>query len=928
MATLLTRSLRSTTRRIVIAVIAATLAAAAAGPIALRSAEAAESPSAQPQGPITAAFFYPWFPNAWDQGVFPFTNYTPSLGWYDSADPQTIDAQLELASRAGLDAFVSSWWGPGHHTDRALPALLDTTVRPGSPDPDMRWTVYYEEEGQSDPSPAKIVEDLRYLESRYFGHPAYLRVDGKPVVFVWADSGDGASMADRWARAEADFGGDIHVVLKVFSGYRDVGSQPDSWHQYGPASAYQEHLPHSAVVSPGFWLKGQSPRLGRDLARFRADAQRVRDSGAFWQLVTSWNEWGEGTSVEPATEFGTAYIDALGEVFGGADPAPRPALVVTTPTSQPEDSSVTTSSVLQSSGTSITASPESSDSTAAAEADESAAAPAAPEQSVPVGSPVTITVDADAGGSVMSGSLRYRERRTRRSAIWVDAAPRIDGLVRFEPPANFRPTQATLRLHASKGNDHGVDVSAVADTTWAESNAMPRAMPAFGARLGSSGPIAGRGSFDVDVTAALRGDAPLSLGLRTTSTTRIRMGGPSSSRPPQLILVGQFVEPARDEAPVVEVTQPSDPATTPTGSDAAPGDGSATADPTTDSSESTTSPTETSATEPPTTPPAPTSPPQPPPAPTSPPQPAPAPAPPPSGGTVTFAAAGDFGGKDDRAGTVMNDIKSRNLAAFFLLGDMSYSEIEPESAWCDWVHSYLGSNYPVEIVAGNHEEDSRVDGYILDFRQCMPDRLGSDLGPGGYSVNYATDLGPVTVVSVSPDLVVGDVDYQYGANSPERTWMLGAIDAAKAEGDWVIVGMHKNCITIGEKSCEIGADFMQLLIDSEVDLVLQGHEHSYMRSHSLATVVRDGVGRIADDGSDGRYGKGQGTVVVVAGTAGRSMRGCSHSDREYGNFAVHWCGEEASDTKGYLLLTASPSSLSARFVTTAGTPFSDSFTIS
>lgn len=305
----------------------------------------------------------------------------------------------------------------------------------------------------------------------------------------------------------------------------------------------------------------------------------------------------------------------------------------------------------------------------------------------------------------------------------------------------------------------------------------------------------------------------------------------------------------------------------------------------------------------------------------------PASGPSPAPGAVAFGAAGDFGGKPGRAGTVMEDMRQRDLAAFFLLGDMSYSEITPESAWCDWVHDHLGADYPFEIVAGNHEDDSRVDGHILDFARCMPDRLDSELGPGGYSVNYASDLGPVTVVSVSPDLVVGGVDYTYDDGSAERDWMVAAIDRARAEGDWVIVGMHKNCISIGDKPCEIGEDFLQSLIDQEVDLVLQGHDHTYQRSHALSRVARDAVGTIADDGTDQHYARGKGTIVVVAGTAGRSMHDCSHSDSEFDNFAVHWCGEEASDTKGYVLLHASASRLSAEFVTTAGTTLTDEFTI-
>ena len=64
-------------------------------------------PSGQPTAPIRAAFFYPWFPNAWSQsGIFPFTQYTPSLGFYDSADVAVIDQEMTLAKQAGIEAFI------------------------------------------------------------------------------------------------------------------------------------------------------------------------------------------------------------------------------------------------------------------------------------------------------------------------------------------------------------------------------------------------------------------------------------------------------------------------------------------------------------------------------------------------------------------------------------------------------------------------------------------------------------------------------------------------------------------------------------------------------------------------------------------------------------------------------------------------------
>lgn len=295
--------------------------------------------------------------------------------------------------------------------------------------------------------------------------------------------------------------------------------------------------------------------------------------------------------------------------------------------------------------------------------------------------------------------------------------------------------------------------------------------------------------------------------------------------------------------------------------------------------------------------------------------------------TVRFGVAGDFGGRDDYAGTVMLDMLTRDLGAFFLLGDMSYSEIEPESAWCDWVHGYLGPSYPFQVIAGNHEEDTEADGFILKFAECMPDRLASQLGPGGYGVNFVSDLGPLTFIATSPDLSVDGVHYRYAPGSSERAWLLQAIAEARYEDDWVVVGMHKNCVTIGNKTCEIGPELAQLLIERGVDLVLQGHDHDFQRSHSLETLVVNGVGSIADSGSDGTYARGAGTVFVIVGTAGRAPPTCSHSDPEYGNFATHWCAEEAGDTKGYLIVSANGSELRGEYITTTGTIFADAFTI-
>jgi hypothetical protein len=121
-------------------------------------------------------------------------------------------------------------------------------------------------------------------------------------------------MADRWTRANIV---GAYVVLKVFPGFARCASKPDGWHQYGPSVAVSDQPGYSYTVSPGFNKKGEmAPRLARSTSRFAADVQAMVRSRAPFQLVTTFNEWGEGTSVESAEEWKSAsgygtYLDIL-----------------------------------------------------------------------------------------------------------------------------------------------------------------------------------------------------------------------------------------------------------------------------------------------------------------------------------------------------------------------------------------------------------------------------------------------------------------------------------------------------------------------------------------------------------------------------------------------------------------------------------------
>jgi Calcineurin-like phosphoesterase len=307
----------------------------------------------------------------------------------------------------------------------------------------------------------------------------------------------------------------------------------------------------------------------------------------------------------------------------------------------------------------------------------------------------------------------------------------------------------------------------------------------------------------------------------------------------------------------------------------------------------------------------------------------------------SFGAAGDMGGSNDAAATLA--AIGRSGTEFFLhVGDMSYDEIKPESAWCDFAKSNLNSTTPYEIVAGEHDGGGKYsDGnqLITDFAACMPDRMGST---GTYGKQYyfdypaAAPLARVIMISPGLSLYAPSNFPSYGKGTPSYQWVADAIDSAHAAGTpWVIVGMAFDCITAGEKVCEVGRDLFNMLVDKRVDLILQGHEHGYERSKQLAlgpgcpalAVGSFNPACLASNGAGAAYPKAAGTVVVVSGTAGITLRPMNPNDPEAPYFDT-LMGANINPGKGFMKFSVTSSRLSAVFVPSVPTAFADAFAIS
>jgi len=303
-------------------------------------------------------------------------------------------------------------------------------------------------------------------------------------------------------------------------------------------------------------------------------------------------------------------------------------------------------------------------------------------------------------------------------------------------------------------------------------------------------------------------------------------------------------------------------------------------------------------------------------------------------GRVRFAAVGDFGAGAN-TGAVLDAIAASGSDLTMTLGDLSYGAAGQESTWCNFVTSRVGTGHPFELLSGNHESNG-LNGNINDFAACLPNRLPGAVGT--YGRQYYVDVpaaDPIArFVGISPGLTFPDGNNSYAVGSARYLWTAQAIESARSAGiPWVVVSMHKPCLSVGRYTCESGADVFNLLLSKKVDLILSGHEHSYQRSHQLglgagcSAVVPGGYtpGCVAD--TDSAFTQGRGSVAMVVGTGGITPYAVNGADPEAPYFAK-FHGSNNGAAYGALQVNATETSLQASYLRAAGGALSDSFTIS
>ncbi|MEM8783133.1 MAG: hypothetical protein AAGE65_09795 [Planctomycetota bacterium] len=269
-----------------------------------------------------------------------WSHYYPLIGPYDSADPRVLECQLLQMKLAGIDGVIVDWYGiapaanyPPSHT--ASEAVFDAAGRLG-----LEFSVCYEDRTVAymvqtghltqEQVQGHLIETFQWMDAHWFAAPHYTKLNGRPLVLnfgpihlkspePWEAAMNALSPRPKlfalhhlWKDAGAD-GGFTWFHTSAWANDADSATVQRRLREiHQRVSDDPSRVLPSAV--PGFRDVYAKPHPVLD----HAGGQTLRDALAAvmdgpWthiQLAT-WNDYGEGTMIEPTREFGYTFLEVI-----------------------------------------------------------------------------------------------------------------------------------------------------------------------------------------------------------------------------------------------------------------------------------------------------------------------------------------------------------------------------------------------------------------------------------------------------------------------------------------------------------------------------------------------------------------------------------------------------------------------------------------
>ncbi|HML23750.1 MAG TPA: glycoside hydrolase family 71/99-like protein [Aggregatilinea sp.] len=273
------------------------------------------------------------------------SHFMPLTGPYDSGDPIVLEYQTLLMKASGIDGVIVDWYGIEDFRDygdlnKNTGALFDAVKNAG-----LKFAVCYEdrtvkymvEAGHftDEEALAHGQDVMRYLQEQWFTDDSYLKYNGQPVLLTFGPQYFKSSTAWETLRATIDPAPglvtlDGHRVMDELASYPWPPMAGGVTLNRAAIEAYLTQFYRKAARSeymvggafPGFYdiyaEAGVQASYGyldaEDGETFRYTLQLALDQNPDVIQLITWNDYGEGTNIEPAEEYGYRYLETVQDV--------------------------------------------------------------------------------------------------------------------------------------------------------------------------------------------------------------------------------------------------------------------------------------------------------------------------------------------------------------------------------------------------------------------------------------------------------------------------------------------------------------------------------------------------------------------------------------------------------------------------------------
>lgn len=250
---------------------------------------------------------------------------------YSSDDPDVIQRQIAAAKKVGISAFVVDWYGDRDPVVDKAYSRMQALAAKHKFKLAMMYTEPEPEVGATD----EVIADFTRFHDTYLadstpGHEAYLTYEGRPVIFLFPHGGAHTdwdkvrAVVNKWqspplmmgenlpGQYAADFDGFYPWPNPGAKGWAADGSR---WGDDYLNDFYQTMTTKYAgkIIVGGAWPQFDDSKASWGLNRHMAArcGQTFWDTFGFWRkfvtpdqaipfmLVETWNDYEEGTAVEP-----------------------------------------------------------------------------------------------------------------------------------------------------------------------------------------------------------------------------------------------------------------------------------------------------------------------------------------------------------------------------------------------------------------------------------------------------------------------------------------------------------------------------------------------------------------------------------------------------------------------------------------------------